>query len=123
MPNTIVLPVPPNSKPRMTQADKWKGRQIVKKYYVFKDAVKLICASSKFVLGDNIEVIFYMQIPESMSKKKRLELDGTPHQKKPDIDNLLKAVMDSLLESDSNVHTVTAKKVWSLDPRIEITNR
>jgi Holliday junction resolvase RusA-like endonuclease len=123
MANVIILPVPPSAKPRMTQADRWKGRKVVKKYYAFKDTLKLICAESNFILGDDIEVTFYMQIPESMSKKKQLELEGTPHQKKPDIDNLLKAVMDSLLESDSSVHTVTVKKVWSLDPRIEITNR
>ena len=36
-----------------------------------------------------------------------------PHQQRPDVDNLVKGVMDSLFQEDSHIHTIEAKKVWS----------
>ena len=50
-------------------------------------------------------------------KKERMAL--TPHQSKPDLDNILKFVMDVLLpQSDSNVHTIIAKKIWDFEGKI-----
>jgi Holliday junction resolvase RusA-like endonuclease len=48
----------------------------------------------------------YIKFPDSYSKKKRAELAGQPHMEKPDIDNILKGLMDALLKDD--------KKVWKL---------
>jgi Holliday junction resolvase RusA-like endonuclease len=42
----------------------------------------------------NLEVWFYMPKPKSMKKTN----DAVPHIKKPDTDNLLKAVMDALTD-------------------------
>jgi Holliday junction resolvase RusA-like endonuclease len=44
---------------------------------------------------------------------------GKNHQQRPDIDNLLKGLMDALLEEDSHIHTVYSKKVWSDEAGIE----
>ena len=41
------------------------------------------------------------------------------HQQRPDIDNLLKGLMDALLEEDSHIHTVYARKIWSEQGAIE----
>jgi len=52
-------------------------------------------------------------MPASWSKKKRALMNETPHQAKPDIDNMLKAVFDSLLTDDSGIHTIIeVRKVW-----------
>ena len=55
-----------------------------------------------------------------MIKKKKKELDGKFHDKRPDIDNLVKGVMDALYEEDSHIHTICCKKYWSLEPKMII---
>ena len=48
--------------------------------------------------GVKLKVICYMPIPKSTSKKNRalMELGQVPHIKKPDLDNLLKNIMDCM---------------------------
>jgi Holliday junction resolvase RusA-like endonuclease len=48
--------------------------------------------------GVKLKVICYMPIPKSTSKKKRalMEIGQVPHIKKPDLDNLLKNIMDCM---------------------------
>jgi Holliday junction resolvase RusA-like endonuclease len=59
-----------------------------------------------------------------MSKKKRTALVGQPHIKKPDIDNLEKAVLDSMsgavLRDDCIVWWVEKKKFYVEQPFIRI---
>ena len=50
---------------------------------------------------------------EDKSKKKKAEFDGQPHTQTPDIDNLCKAILDALYQSDSGIHEIALKKVWS----------
>ena len=70
-----------------------------------------------------LEVTFFMQIPKSLSKKKHGELIGQYHIKKPDTDNLVKTVKDSLngivYKDDSQVSVILAKKIYSENPRVE----
>ncbi len=69
----------------------------------------------------SLEVTFIMQIPKSLSKKKQSELIGQYHIKKPDVDNLLKTVKDSLegtfYKNDSQVCEIVAKKVYGTTSR------
>jgi Holliday junction resolvase RusA-like endonuclease len=72
-------------------------------------------------------VTAYMPIPQSWSKKRRLEaVEGTVyHDKRPDVDNLLKQVADCMTQlsfwnDDTQVAEVTAKKVYSVNPGWEI---
>lgn len=64
---------------------------------------------------------FYMPIPKSYSKKKIAALIGKPHTKKPDGDNLVKAILDSLnglaFDDDSQVYMHTAEKVYGESPK------
>ena len=72
-----------------------------------------------------IIMIFTMQIPASVSEKKRLSLMYQPHVKKPDIDNLQKFSLDCLngvlFRDDSQIHKITAVKRYGIDPGTEIT--
>ena len=63
---------------------------------------------------------FFLEMPASWSKKKRELFNGSPHQAKPDIDNLLKAFMDCLAENDSFVFKVTMAKYWATQGHIRV---
>jgi|TARA_R110000823_G_scaffold149486_1_gene280253 Holliday junction resolvase RusA-like endonuclease len=110
------------AKPRMTQADSWKKRPIVLKYWEYKDDIKNWAVESNFNLGNEIYCVFNIPMPPSWSKKKKEEMLGKNHQQRPDIDNLLKGLMDALLEEDSHIHTVYANKVWSDEGSIDFYN-
>lgn len=83
----------------------------------FKSDVRLIAAAGTtrpLEGGLHMDVLFVMPRPKGMIWKKRL-MPREAHTKKPDIDNLLKCVMDALKDlcwrDDSQVSAVTACKV------------
>lgn len=108
-----IVPVP---APRQTRSDRWNERPCVMRYREFRDNVKRL--DIKVNNGD--KVIFYLPIPKSWSKKKKAEHDGAPHMQKPDVDNLLKALLDAIYEDDSHIYSIAAEKRWSHTPRIEV---
>lgn len=86
-----------------------------------------------------VEVTFYMKAPQNVSKKpskrakdkaKQLYLkyisERLWHVKKPDLDNLIKSLFDSISKSeivwsdDAIVCDLRARKLYSPNPRIEI---
>lgn len=105
-------------KPRMTRADTWKKRPCVVNYWAYKDELNDKLKSIDIELKDELFVEFYIQMPKSWSKKKKAEHLGQRHQQKPDVDNLIKGVMDALFKEDSHVHTIYAKKTWAEEPSI-----
>lgn len=111
--NTFAVDIVPVPKPRMTQSDRWKKRPAVVRYYHYKDNLLYEALAQGFYLTDEIELIFGLPMPKSWSKKKKAEMNGKPHQAKPDIDNLCKAVMDALLDEDSHIWSLRASKFWS----------
>lgn len=105
----------PIGKPRMTQRDKWKKRPCVVAYRAWADAIRLTAGSARKVRLDgavSVSVTAYMSIPSSWSRKKREALASQPHTVKPDMDNILKAVMDSLFENDECVYRQHGAKFW-----------
>jgi len=70
---------------------------------------------------------FFFPIPASMSKKMRAAAEGETcfMDKKPDVDNLIKGVLDPLNNifwtDDKLVVDVRAEKRYSLRPRVEVT--
>jgi len=59
-------------------------------------------------------ITFRMPMADSWSKTKKTAMLGQPHQQKPDIDNLLKALMDASGTDDSHVHEIIrVRKVWA----------
>tara|TARA_B100001094_G_C18131663_1_gene772612 strand:- start:818 stop:1303 length:486 start_codon:yes stop_codon:yes gene_type:complete len=115
----IHLDIKPVAKPRMTQRDKWKQRDVVKRYYKFKDELKLLCFVVRWIPKDELEVTFVLPMPDSWSERKKRRSDGQPHKSRPDLDNLVKAFKDALLVEDSNVHTYhKMKKIWGRTGKI-----
>jgi len=105
----------PMGKPRMTQRDKWKKRDVVERYYALKDQLNSQANKQHYTPGNSLRIFFYIQMPESWSKKKRDSLNGKPHQQKPDIDNLVKAFLDCLVKEDKGVYHIEATKYWVSD--------
>lgn len=72
-----------------------------------------------------LSLLIEMPIPKSVSHKKKLELDGKYHTKKPDADNVIKAISDALngacFPDDNVIAVIKAVKVYSLDPKVVVT--
>jgi len=65
-------------------------------------------------------VIFILPMPKSWSDKKKKELDGKPHQQTPDVDNLLKSLLDAIYTDDCGVWAVMVEKRWGRSGKIQI---
>lgn len=109
-----ITPVP---KPRMVHSDRWKKRPAVERYYAFCDELRLKYPAP---LPNEVRLIFYLAMPPSWSKQKKAYFRGAPHQQRPDIDNLTKAVMDALCPEDARIYNLHATKWWAEKPGIEI---
>lgn len=114
-----IRPVP---KPRMTQRDRWAKRPAVLRYYSYKDLLLEEAKKNNFILGDKIEITYFFKVTESWTQKKKEKLKDNPHQQKPDLDNLNKAVLDSLKKEDSTVFKINSKKYWGEFDLIIIQN-
>lgn len=70
------------------------------------------------------EINAYFPISKSLSKKRRAALNGTPHTKKCDADNLAKSILDGICgfayADDAAVSTLIVMKHYSEDPRVEV---
>jgi len=116
-----IAPVPA-SRPRVTRFSTY----FPKKYTKFREQLgKLLdgyCLTPSQELL-YIKLDFYCQIPKSWTKKKKAEKDGKYCDNNADVDNYIKAVLDSCegryYDNDSQVVMIRARKFWSLDGRIE----
>jgi Holliday junction resolvase RusA-like endonuclease len=97
----------------MTRRDIWARRACVLRYYRYKDA--LLAQLGDFELGDSFKVVFVI------ATKKR-SLWGKPHQLRPDIDNLTKSFLDSLMKEDKTIYRVDASKEWGESGRVIVEN-
>ena len=61
-------------------------------------------------------------MPESWSKAKKEKTDNRYHQQTPDLDNLLKALGDSIYKQDCVIADIRVTKVWGYEGQIIITN-
>lgn len=117
--------ITPIGKPRMTQRDKWLNppRKPITKYRLAKHGIQFYACEQKFILPEIINVIFVLPVTPSWSAKKKQFMVGQPHKQKPDLDNILKFLMDSLLPNggDEVVHTISARKIWGEEGKILIT--
>lgn len=108
----------PAPKPRMTQRDRWAQRPAVLRYRAFCDEVR---AAGVEIPESGAHLVFVLPMPKSWSKKKRAAMNGKPHQQKPDVDNLLKAVLDAVHSDDAHIWSISAAKLWGEVGSITIT--
>ena len=119
---TIVVPGRPVAKPRMTRSDKWKKRPCVLQYRAWCDKARGYAEG--LPPHDSIAMLTakaFFCPPASWSRKKRRETIGRLHRQKPDVDNILKAILDCFFPSgDEGVAFVSCFKVWDMVERLEL---
>ena len=115
-----IAPVPA-SRPRVT---KW-GTYFPKKYQTFRDELEALLDS--YAITPNPELIyvkvdFHVQMAKSWSKKLKAEAVGKYCDNNADIDNYIKAVLDSAegryYNNDKQVVMIRARKFWALEGKI-----
>lgn len=138
----LVIPVEPMGTVRMTagmvKRIKWrlyqpgdKKVEKVKRYLDYKQQVALIARNhykGEPMAGPiELNLTFYMPIPQSWSKVKQKRAEGQLHTSKPDRDNLEKGICDSLnkivWKDDGQVCDGRTRKFYSSEPRVEIEIR
>lgn len=67
-----------------------------------------------------VSVTVWYEIPESWTKKRKREEWLKPHTQKPDLDNVVKSILDGLnkvaWDDDAQVTRISASKYWNNEP-------
>ena len=113
-----IFKISPIAKPRMTRRDVWAKRKVIIRYREFCDELR--SQADGWKLPDTFRARFIVPMPNSWSKKKKRQMVATPHQQRPDADNLCKALMDALLKEDSTVWKLEIEKIWGEEGAIII---
>ena len=101
-------------KPRATRKDKWNPSNPVIVYRKYKDIIKAQLPD-EYNLPEKVKMTFFLPFPKSYSQKKKQDIidnQESLHKVKPDVDNILKGVLDTLFENDSHVADVHVIKKW-----------
>lgn len=106
----MYYPITPVPAPRQVRSDAWKPRPMVLRYRAFRDEVgwRKISIDPKAV-----SILFILPMPRSWSVEKKKKMWGRDHEQTPDLDNLVKALLDSLFKNDSHVSRYKIiQKIW-----------
>lgn len=120
----IIFDIIPFGAVRMTRSDRWRldpnhidprkrQRGAVSRYFAFKTELQIQAKQLNYEVGDNLDLVFLIPMPNSWSNKKKNKMNGLPCLSKPDTDNLTKAFKDALLKNDSEVWLERAEKRWA----------
>ena len=122
MKKTFYVEPVPASRARVTR---W-STYFPKRYTEFKKTMEVATSDVQFIPSKEklyVQCKFYVAIPKSWSKKKRQQKHEKFCDNNSDIDNYIKALLDSLegiyYENDKQIVMIRAMKFYSLDPRIE----
>lgn len=119
VPAVQVVPMCAVGKPRMTQRDRWIKRPSVLRYRAFCDELRV----RGIRLPNRYGLIFLLPMLPSWSGAMKAAMNGTPHLRRPDKDNLEKAVADALKARDETIWDGAVLKYWAYEPRIIIIKR
>lgn len=121
------LPITPQTNCRATQGDRiffkiprnklrpsgLRRLLRLERYNKYKEDLKAIANSLHFTFPPQGATIrFYIPCPPSWSKKKKAQYHNTLHMARPDLDNCIKAVLDSLFTEDKIIGHLSASKHW-----------
>ena len=122
-----ITPVP-QGRPRFVKRGNFVQAYDPKTSKEFKEKLKELALQQSPALSERaleVSIVFYMSIPKSKPKKWR---ESPPaHVVKGDIDNVIKGTLDALTgilwKDDSQICMLSAHKVYSNSPRIEMVIR
>lgn len=112
--------VEPMGAVRTTQRQKFKDVRAIRyrnyKIYIALKVKQHAQCAEPTTAPCAVNIRFIMPIPDSWAKKKKDAMAGKPHMSKPDIDNMIKGVFDSvnglIWVDDNQVFEVNASKVY-----------
>jgi Holliday junction resolvase RusA-like endonuclease len=125
--NKVVLQVTPETNVRATQGDRiffripkeklflsgLKRLNRLEKYNDYKLSLAAEAKRQGFELPEQgASIKFFIPMPKSWRKFKREAMHLKLHKSKPDLDNLIKAMGDSLLKEDKAIAHFEAAKFW-----------
>jgi len=103
---SCVISIRAQAKPRMTQRDKWAPREVVERYWTYCDQLRLgFNRTAKFQRATGLTLTARLAVKDA-------KLCGKQHTKYPDLDNIIKGVLDALLIEDQAVSKIIAYKFW-----------
>ncbi len=117
----LEIKIKPMGYRRMTRKSMWAHGD----YHEYMEKIRATAEVEEFEPSGALCLDFYMPMPKSWSKKKKKEMLDRPHESKPDLDNLVKAVLDALFYrkgGDSSVWLIDAMKRYSDEGKIVIRN-
>ena len=110
----------PCPAPRQVRSDKWDPRPAVVRYRAFRDKVRAL--GVQIPASGVVAIRFEIAVPPSWSDVRKARAIGQPHQQRPDLDNLVKSLLDACLKKDAHVWSTASVKVWGRTGRIWIGN-
>lgn len=122
-PLVYVSDVTPMGAPRQTNRDRWNPLPRVVRYRGFKDVFRLqigaVPASYSIV---KLEIVALMPMSKSWKAAQRDRMRHTQHRHKPDIDNVTKAVLDTLWpRQDQGIGWCETRMFWNDTPGVVLT--
>ncbi len=79
---------------------------------------------NEWINAFDLTINFFCYRPPSMRSMAEEDLNKIPHARKPDLDNMIKYILDCgnqiLWHDDAEIYKITAAKLWSKQPRTEI---
>lgn len=132
---TLNIEPKPQSRPRFARRGNFTTTYELEEMKTWRrkctDLIAEECLLDKVAEGPiRLTVVFYIKPPQYIKKIKKNQqvlADETMLVcKKPDLDNYIKALLDSISDSsliwkdDGQVAEIHAKKIYSLNPRIEV---
>lgn len=118
-----IFEFPAVGKPRMTQRDRWKVRNVVAAYRAWCDSVRGEIRNRPPPPSERIVRLDWVAgfaLPASMSKACRAQFLHALHRVRPDRDNIDKAILDTLFESDQHIACGSMLKVWVERPFFKV---
>lgn len=127
-PKKIILNITPQTHVRTTQGDRiffriprdklrpsgLKRLLRIERYNNYKLEISAEAKRKGFKMPhQGASIKFFIPVPKSWTKKKKRQYHQTIHQSKPDLDNYLKALVDSICEEDKYIgHYGELAKYW-----------
>lgn len=124
----------PKGRPRFSTRGKFPVAYTPEKTKNYESDVGMMAKAAMGAsnpLEGALEAFIYVTFPVPASySKKRTEaclIDSEKHTKKPDLDNIVKAVLDGMdkivFENDSQITSIHATKVYGEVPKVEVIVR
>lgn len=109
---TFCVPMEVVGKPRQTQRDKWKKRDIVMRYRQWADELRLRAPKDLPTRPRILKIHATIPMPKTWTLAKKKEKLASLHDEKPDADNIAKAVCDVLFTEDKTIGALEVRAYW-----------